>query len=65
MNDAKLVASQGVNGYGSNLSDEKGFGNGPVSNTAALGMGAQGRLGLDANGNALPTHKRPSKEETV
>lgn len=46
--------------------DEKGFGNGgPGSNIGALGMGGQGRLGLDANGNALTVHKRQPKEETV
>lgn len=37
--------------------DEKGIG--------ALGMGGQGRHGLDANGNALTVHKRQPKEETV
>ena len=57
----KLGATSG--GYGSNLVEDKGFGNGSGAgglnnNGAALGMGGQGRLGLDSNGNALTVHKR-------
>lgn len=65
---AKLGATTG--GYGTNLAEEKGFGNGSGpggsnNNGGALGMGGQGRLGLDSNGNALTVHKRQPKEETV
>ena len=62
MDAGKLGATSG--GYGSNPAEEKGFGNG-AGPQGALGMGGQGRLGLDDKGNALTVHKRQPKEETV
>ena len=67
MTDGKQGTTSGLTGgYGSNP-EAKGFAgaNGPSTNGMVLGMGGQGRLGLDSNGNALTVHKRPPKEETV
>jgi len=65
INENKLGTTSGGSGYGTNQVEEKSYGNGPNGNTAALGMGGQGRLGLDANGNSLALSKRLPKEETV